>query len=137
MALPPEVMCKVLRALTDVPEALDTSFATVEDEDGPSISALIRASMRDKIAVSLVSKSFHALAIRYLFEVVTVRRLTDIRPLAKLLRRPCSEGRPSRGYWVRRLEVDLSKRDNVPKDDDECSIWNLYEPFSSVMTFHC
>lgn len=136
MALPPEVMCKVLRALTNVPEALDTSFAMVEDEDGPSTSASIRASMRDKIAVSLVSKSFHDLAIRYLFEVVTVRRLTDIRPLAKLLRRSCGAGRPTRGHWVRRLEVDLSKRDNVPKDDDECSIWNLYVSFSSIMAFH-
>lgn len=125
MTLPPEVLCKVFRALTDVPGALDSAFYDGNDEEGEELLAAVRLSMKDKLAVALVSKEFYALAIRYLFEVIAVRRLSNIRTLVKLLRRSRGENQVLRGHWVRRLDITLSRPEEDPKDDEGCNIWNM------------
>jgi hypothetical protein len=44
-------------------------------EDVETVTDLIQESMKTKLALCIVSKSFHEIAIEFLYEIVTLRRL--------------------------------------------------------------
>jgi hypothetical protein len=55
MRLPPEILQKIVREATVVPEAFDTSFDSVLQEDREAVVKAIQTSMFTKTSVSLVS----------------------------------------------------------------------------------
>ena len=110
MHVPPELLHKILRQATVVPEAFDTSFEAVLHEDREAILKAIQTSMFTKTSLSLVSKLFHDLVEEFLYEIVSIRRFVHVPPLSKLLRSQTTYGwgtTKTHGQQCRRLEICL------------------------------
>ena len=75
MDLPSEIVRLVIREATRVPAAFDTSFESIVTEDTEVVDDAIRQSMKTKLLLCLVSRCFHEIAIEFLYEIITVRRL--------------------------------------------------------------
>lgn len=108
-ALPVETIRRILREATQVPVALDTSQVAVAVENAAETRALVHESMQDKLAFSLVSHTWHSIADEFLYEIIALNQYAHIRPLAKHLRRATGNGGPSRGWWVKRLQLDFGR----------------------------
>jgi len=110
MHVPPELLHKILREATVVPEAFDTSFEAVLHEDREAILKAIQTSMFTKTSLSLVSKLFRQLVEEFLYEIVTIRQFIHVPPLSKLLQNHTTyglgTGKPH-GQQCRRLEICL------------------------------
>ena len=110
MHIPPEILHKIVREATVVPEAFDTSFDSVLQEDREAVLKAIRTSMLTKTSLSLVSKLFRYLAEEFLYEIVSVRRFRYVPPLSKLLRNQVTYSwgtTKPHGQQCRRLEICL------------------------------
>lgn len=105
-SLPHEILRRILHFATVVDGALDTSFDGVQNEDRNEIARAISRSMRIKRNLALVSRLFHSMMDEFLFELVRLKDPAKARPLAKLLRQDIC-GKPRRGWWCRRLELDF------------------------------
>ncbi|EJD53749.1 hypothetical protein AURDEDRAFT_110509 [Auricularia subglabra TFB-10046 SS5] len=80
--------------------------------------------MRTKLALSLVSRTIHALCARMLYEVVSVYDPRRILPLVATLRRTCRFASQPHGWFCRRLDVDLFY--NMPDwNHGAGSLWGL------------
>jgi hypothetical protein len=112
MNLPLEIIRLVIGEATRVPAAFDTSFKVSISEDVETVTDLIQESMKTKLALCLISKSFHDIAIEFLYEIVTLRRLQFVNPLIKLLRHKSKPCQPYRGWWCRRLEIAIGEGSN-------------------------
>jgi hypothetical protein len=86
MHVPPEILHKILREATVVPEAFDTSFDAVLREDREAVLKAIQTSMFTKTSLSLVSNFFHNLVKEFLYEIVSICRFIHVPLLSKLLR---------------------------------------------------
>jgi hypothetical protein len=112
MNLPLEIIRLVIGEATRVPAAFETSFKASILEDVETVTDLIQESMKTKLALCLVSKSFHDIAIEFLYEIVTLRRLQFVDPLIKLLRHKSGACKPYHGWWCRRLEIAIGEGSN-------------------------
>ena len=112
MNLPLEIIRLVIGEATRVPAAFDTSFKASIVEDIETLTDVIQESMKTKLALCLVSKSFNDIAIEFLYEIVTLRRLQFVDPLIKLLRHKSKPSKPCRGWWCRRLEIGIGEGSN-------------------------
>ena len=72
MDLPSEIVRLVIREATRVPAAFDTSFKSIVTEDTEAVDDAIRESMKTKLSLCLVSRCFHEIAIKFLYEIITV-----------------------------------------------------------------
>jgi hypothetical protein len=109
MKLPLEIVHLVIREATCVPAAFDTSFNASISEDVEAIADAIRESMKTKLALCLVSRSFHDMAIEFLYEIITLHQLTVDHPLVTLLHHKSKPETPHRGWWCRRLQITLGE----------------------------
>jgi hypothetical protein len=111
MHIPPEILHKIVREATVVPEAFDTSFDSVLQEDREAVLKAIQTSMFIKTALSLVSKLFHCLVEEFLYEIVSIRRFRYVPPLSILLRNQATYTSwgitKPHGQQCRRLEICL------------------------------
>ena len=105
--LPPEILRQILRDATFVPDALDTSTEHILHEHRGALYGSLAASLATKRALSLTSRQFHALADEFLHDVLLLRSYAHIAPLLARLRAAPAPGAPARGWWVRRIDLDL------------------------------
>ncbi|THH13310.1 hypothetical protein EW146_g6886 [Bondarzewia mesenterica] len=103
---PPEILREIMRSATLVTEAFDTRMTSILHEHRGAVYASIYASLATKRTLSLVSRQFHALATEFLYEILVIRSYRHLFPLLKLLRE--CDADPTRGWWVRRIDLDLS-----------------------------
>jgi hypothetical protein len=110
MQIPTELLQKILREATVVPEAFDTAFDTVLHENREAVLKVIHTSMFTETALSLISKLFCELVYEFLYEIISFHRFKYIPYLSKLLQKPTTySGRTTtpRGRLCRRLEIYL------------------------------
>jgi hypothetical protein len=110
MHVPPEILHKIFRDATVVPEAFDTSFDAVLCEDREAVFKAIQTSMIAKTSLSLVSKLFHCIVEEFLYEIVSIRQLIHLPLLSKNLRNQTTYGwrtTKPHGQQCRRLEICL------------------------------
>src|ERR1700683_2164942 len=85
MNLPVEIIRLIIRIATCVPSAFDTSFEASISEDVEAVTNAIQESMKTKLALCLVSRSFHEIMVEYLYEIVTLRDLKWVNTIVSLL----------------------------------------------------
>lgn len=100
MILPSEIIRLVIREATSAPAAFDTSFEATVSEDFEAVTDAIRESMKTKLSLCLVSRSFHEITVEFLYEIITVQQLEGYNPLIALLRCKYSPCSPPRGGGV-------------------------------------
>ncbi|KAG6826898.1 hypothetical protein H0H92_013987 [Tricholoma furcatifolium] len=108
LRLPDELLILIFRHATNVPEALDTSYEFIAQEDRDKVLRLMDDSMRTKLVLSVVSKHFHALTDDLLYELIIVQSFNHVPHLARLLRSSLAPYAPfPRGHLCRRLDFYL------------------------------
>ncbi|KZO94533.1 hypothetical protein CALVIDRAFT_538985 [Calocera viscosa TUFC12733] len=114
--------------------ALETSLEGTLKEDRLETRVLIEQSLDFKRSLSLVSRSFHALVEEFLYEILLIRRpLAFTRLSARLRQKPLAHGRPSRGWWVRRLELDFDVNRRLLKwTEGWDNLWGLLSACSHL-----
>src|ERR1700679_3278200 len=112
MNLPLEIVRLVIGEATRVPAAFDTSFKASISEHVETVADAIRESMKTKLALCLVSKSFHDMLIEFLYEINTLRQLQYANPLVDLLRRKTKPCKQYCGWWCHRLEITIGEGSN-------------------------
>jgi hypothetical protein len=141
MNLPLEIVRLVIGEATRVPAASDTSFKASISEDVETVADAIRESMKTKLALCLVSKSFHDMAIEFLYEIITLRQLQRVNPLINLLRHKSKPCKPYRGWWCRCLEIAIGEGSNEyhggmwPQDIH--TLWALVYSCLRLVIFLC
>ena len=85
MNLPVEIIWLIIRIATCVPAAFDTSFDASIGENVSVVTNAIQEPMKTKLALSLVSRSFHDIVIEFLYEIVTLHELRWVKALVSLL----------------------------------------------------
>ena len=123
MRAPQEILHKIIRDATVVPEAFDTSFDAVLREGREAVLRAIQMSMFTKTSLSLVSKLFHSLVAKFLYEIVSVHRFKYVPLLSKLLRnQPDSQWGTTKphGQQCQRLEVCLGTGGSDTYKDTAC-----------------
>jgi hypothetical protein len=141
MNLPLEIVRLVIGEATRVPAAFDISFKASISEDVETVADAIRESMKTKLALCLVSKSFHDVAIEFLYEIITLRQLQCVNPLINLLRHKSKPCKPYRGWWCRRLEIAIGEGSNEfhggmwPQDIH--TLWALVYSCPRLVIFLC
>ncbi|KAF9469626.1 hypothetical protein BDZ94DRAFT_1316777 [Collybia nuda] len=108
-SFPTEVLQKIIRLATDIPSAFDTSVEGSVPDKETEVSLAIDQSMRCRLSLCRVSKSFYALALEKLYEIVTIRTHKDVFLLARLLRVQTKLGGNLRGWYCRRLELRFAQ----------------------------
>lgn len=138
-SFPNEVLQKILQLATSVPSAFDTSVeGSISDKEN-DISLAIEQSMRTKLALCRVSKSFYALAIVNLYEIVTIRSFGNVHRLARLFRVRNKLGGILRGWYCRRLELCFAREtggpEGTPWDCEEKNLWGLADACPNLVIF--
>ncbi|KAG6902554.1 hypothetical protein C0995_014943 [Termitomyces sp. Mi166 len=131
MLFPVEVLSKIIREATLVPEALDTS-PFIFHEDRHAIVQLVCDSMITKTALSAVSKTFHNIMERYLYEVVIIFQFEYVPILLKWLKSIPPGFRTPRRHRCRRLDFYLGVRESHPYKgnawyEGDHTLWGLLE----------
>jgi hypothetical protein len=139
MNLPSEIVRLVIREATCVPAAFDTSFAATVAEDTEAVNNAIRESMKIKLSLCLVSRSFHEIAIEFLYEIITVRQLRGDNPLIALLRNKYTPDSPPRGWWCRRLQISIGETSEAYCGwvEDHHVLWVLVHACPKLVIFLC
>ena len=141
MNLPLEIIRLVVGEATRVPAAFDTSFKASILEDLETVTDAIRESMKIKLALCLVSKSFHDIAIEFLYEIVTLRQLQCVNPLIDLLRHKSEPCKPYRGRWCRRLEIAIGEGSDEYRGgmwpEEIHTLWALVYSCPRLVIFLC
>jgi len=140
MHFPSEIHQLIIQAATCVPEAFDTSFDAILNEDLQSVLDTIHKSMLTRSTLSLVSKLFHELVEEFLYEIIIIYRFDYIPHLAKLLQSHGRRGR-LRGSWCRRLDLRLGTgvidyNDNAWYEGGH-TIWGLIPACPNVIILFC
>lgn len=104
--LPTEIYSAVIREVTWVPEAFDTSPPVI-DESREAVVDLLHESMLAKTTLRLVSKAFYDLTEEFLYETVMIFRFDFMPIILELLQSTAPGRRRPRGYRCRRLEFYL------------------------------
>ncbi|KAG6820687.1 hypothetical protein H0H93_013205 [Arthromyces matolae] len=105
--LPPEVYCVIFRLATNVDEALDTSFDTVQEENRDVLLPRIRDSIRFKATLSVVSKEFRWIMDTILYEIILITRFPFVPILLDRLRSNLYGSSRPKGHACRRLDIHL------------------------------
>lgn len=109
--IPPETWIAIFSYAVWIPGVFCTSdylaiTAFAKDRHGTTVQARARQSMKTKLAISLVSSSWHTLIEPSLFKYVTIYSGNQAIHIATLLEKPDCEAH-GRGWWTTRLEIDL------------------------------
>jgi hypothetical protein len=141
MNLPLEIVRLVIGEATRVPAAFDTSFKVSISEHVETVADSIRESMKTKLALCLVSKSFHDMTIEFLYEIITLRQLQYANPLVNLLRRKTKSCKQYCGWWCHRLEITIGEGSNEYYGEmwprDVHTLWTLVYSCPRLVIFLC
>jgi len=109
-SLPTELLRTICCYATAVTSSLNEDDCSGQQAFGlyMVIQPEVAISMRTKCAISLVSRQFHQICDEFLYEIIHVRDRQHIEPLVTLLRTNSTSG-TSRGWWCRRIFVDLHR----------------------------
>ncbi|KAG6825447.1 hypothetical protein H0H92_003670 [Tricholoma furcatifolium] len=119
--LPTEILHCISHLAAYVPEAFDTSFDAVQEEDREHVLQLIQESLLVKLSLSLVSRQFHSIVESFLYENVLILQFQYIPILLDRLRSvPHGHNRPL-GHTCRRLEIYLGMGSDSPY---QVEAWN-------------
>jgi len=107
--LPVELLRPILRKATAVPAAVELALTMGSSTSDSEVVHLMVVCIRTKLAISLVSRTFHDIGDEFLLEDIHLRSLTHskARSLVRLLRTTTANG-VYRGWWCRRLSVDIT-----------------------------
>ncbi|KAH0588657.1 hypothetical protein H2248_004471 [Termitomyces sp. 'cryptogamus'] len=116
MIFPVEVLSSIVRQATLVPEVLDTS-PSIYFENHDAVIRDICDSMKTKVSLSSVSKTFHDVMENYLYEVVMIFRFQYVPTLLQRLHSMAPASTTPRGHRCRRLDLYLGVG-NIPYDEE-------------------
>lgn len=132
-ALHPDVLRLILLHATHVPCALETDSETLSTEDRYTVLAAVESSYITKTSLMLVSRGFRDLAERFLYEVIFLKKPDHADQLADLLAE-ARQGKPPRGHWCLRLELNLLDIDRTNFMMEAITMWRLLPPCTAVHT---
>ncbi|KAG6811767.1 hypothetical protein H0H92_005897 [Tricholoma furcatifolium] len=140
LRLPDELLILIFRHATNVPEALDTSYEFIAQENRNEVLRLVDDSMRTKLVLSVVSKHFHALTDDLLYELIIVRSFSQVPHLSRLLRSSPPHALLPRGHSCRRLDFYFGcpGTPRVPHDWDDAwdvgvhVLWGILPPCTQL-----
>ena len=122
-----------------MPAAFDTSFHATVTEDTETVNHAIRESMKTRLSICLISRSFHEMTIEFLYEIITVRQLRGDSPLIALLRNKGTPDGPPRGWWCRRLQISIGEGSEPYGGwiEDHHVLWALVHACPKLVIFLC
>jgi hypothetical protein len=140
MNLPVEIIWFIIRIATCVPAAFDTSFDASIGEDVSAVTNAIQESMKTKLALSLVSRSFHDIVIEFLYEIVTLHELRWVKTLVSLLHTNRAD-KQCRGWWCRRLQITVGEEHEEYSGDTwlegRHTLWGLIPACPRLIVLLC
>ncbi|KAG6827008.1 hypothetical protein H0H92_013592 [Tricholoma furcatifolium] len=116
--LPEEILTIILYYATNVPEALDTSYEFIAQENRDKVLQLVDNSMHTKLALSIVCKRFHAIMADFLYNIIILRSFKPIPRLFQLLRLTPPGSSLPRGHTCLRLDLYLGSNFDSYYDDE-------------------
>ncbi|KZT50147.1 hypothetical protein CALCODRAFT_505013 [Calocera cornea HHB12733] len=134
--LPSEILRCILREATLIRDGF--TYPTEVDTRVQEKPALLRITeaMQVKCAISLVSKRFHALGDEFLLEILHIGQQKHIPALLAVLRQQRNENGVTRGWWCRRLIVNLRQSD-IEWGHGNASLWGLIPSCPRLEDLRC
>ncbi|KZT50143.1 hypothetical protein CALCODRAFT_216163 [Calocera cornea HHB12733] len=133
--LPAEVLRYILREATLIRDGFTYPTEVDTQEQEKHALLCITEAMRIKCTISLVSKRFHALGDEFLLEILHIGQQKHIPALLSILRQRNENG-VVRGWWCRRLIVNLRQHD-IKWGHGKASLWGLIPSCPRLEDLRC
>ncbi|KAG6818484.1 hypothetical protein H0H93_004625, partial [Arthromyces matolae] len=115
--LPIEIYLTIISFATSVPQAFDTSFEGIQEEEKRDrLIELMFDCTSTRASLSSVSKGFHSIMENLLYEIIVITHLETIPKILPVLQRVPPGRQQPRGHTCRRLDIHIRIRLNQPSD---------------------